>query len=206
MNALCTEDPATIADQAVANAAAEIHTGRLVLKSPVRVDAATVVALANNKAIAENLATMPYPYAEQDALEWFAGKTEARVGGRLFSIHLDIPGDKFIGTIGYGPMQEGGNPEIGYWIGEPYWGFGYASEAAKAVVDYAFEEDEIVILEGGARITNAASRRVLEKCGFEYQGFGKTYCRALDEEVPVDRFALTRPRYQGLKWRRRTRA
>ena len=204
MNALCTEDPA-VAEQAVANAATEIRTGRLILKSPINVDAKTVAKLANNKSIAENLATMPYPYAEKDALEWFALKTEPRIGGRLFSIHLDIPGQKFIGTIGYGPMHEGGNPEIGYWIGEPYWGFGYASEAAKAVVDYAFEEDEIAILEGGARITNAASRRVLEKCGFEYQGFGKTYSKALDEEVPVDRFALTRPRYQGLKWRRRAR-
>ncbi len=61
------------------------------------------------------------------------------------------------------------------------------------------------VLEGGCRIINASSRRVLEKAGFEYQGFGKTYSRALDEEVPVDRFALSRPRFQGLKWRRRAR-
>ena len=204
MNALCTESLAS-AEQAVANAAIAIRTGRLVLKSPVDVDAKTLVALANNKAVAENLATMPYPYCEQDALDYFAGTADNRIGGMRFSVHLDIPGQKFIGVIGYGPMQEGADPEIGYWIGEPYWGFGYASEAAKAVVDYAFEEDDVTTLLGGARITNAASRRVLEKCGFEYQGYGKTYSRALDEEGPVDRFALTRPRYQGLKWRRRAR-
>lgn len=204
MNALCTESQLPAQDT-VAKAAAEIRTGRLILRSPADVDAKTLVALANNKAVAENLATMPYPYCEQDALDYFAGKADLRIGGHRFSIHLDIPGQKFIGVIGYGPMQEDDHPEIGYWIGEPYWGFGYASEAAKAVVDYAFEEDDVTTLLGGARITNIASRRVLEKCGFEYQGFGKTYSRALDEEVPVDRFALTRPRYQGLKWRRRSR-
>ena len=149
MNALCTEDTAPIADQAVANAAAEIRTGRLILKSPIDVDAKTLVALANNKAVAENLATMPYPYCEQDALDYFAGTADNRIGGMRFSVHLDIPGQKFIGVIGYGPMQEGADPEIGYWIGEPYWGFGYASEAAKAVVDYAFEEDDVTTLLGG---------------------------------------------------------
>ena len=41
--------------------------------------------------------------------------------------------------------------------------------------DFAFEEDGLTVLESGARITNAASRRVLEKCGFEYQGFGMSY-------------------------------
>ena len=97
----------------MANAATVIRTGRLVLKSPVDVDAKTLVALANNKAVAENLATMPYPYCEQDALDYFAGTANNRIGGERFSVHLDIPGQKFIGVIGYGPMQEGADPEIG---------------------------------------------------------------------------------------------
>ncbi len=205
MNALSSENQ-IIPERTVTTPVHVIRTGRLILKCPVDVEIKRLVHLANNRAIAENLATMPYPYTEKDALEWLERKTESRIGGKLFSIHLDIPGEPFIGTAGYGPMKEGGNPEIGYWIGEPYWGEGYGSEAARAIIDFAFEEDDVVVLEGGARITNVNSRRLLEKCGFEYQGFGKTYCRALDEEVPVDRFALTRPRFQGLKWRRQGRA
>lgn len=204
MNAICNESQ-IVPEQTVSAPVHEIHTGRLVLKAPVQVDVKRLAALANNKAIAENLATMPYPYSEKDVREWLALKTEPGTGAMFFSIHLDIPDDSFIGTIGYGPLEIGGHSEIGYWIGEPYWGFGYASEAGRAIIDFAFEEDNINVLEGGARITNAGSRRVLEKCGFEYQGFGKTYSRALDEEVPVDRFALSRPRYQGIKWRRRAR-
>ncbi len=203
MNSSCCESQ-IVPERTILAPAHEIRTGRLVLKSPVNVGIKRLASLANNRAIAENLGTLPHPYTEQDATSWLAAGSKADKDEKRFSIHLDIPDEIFIGIISYRPVKEGGPFELGYWIGEPYWNYGYTSEAARAVVDFAFEEDGVGILEAGARITNVASRRVLEKCGFEYLGFAKCYSLALDEEVPCDRFALTRPRYMGLKWRQST--
>ncbi len=74
-----------------------------------------------------------------------------------------------VGTIGI-DLGTPDVPEIGYWLGVPYWGQGYATEAARAVIDYAFEEFGSTELRAGARVVNPASRRVLEKCGFQWTG------------------------------------
>lgn len=180
----------------------EITTWRLVLKAPVKADVPALVKLANNKALAENLGTMPHPYCEEDALDWLNRPTGFRVDGAKFGVYLNIPNPVFIGTIGYGRQNGAGDPDLGYWIGRPYWGQGYATEAAMGVINHAFGEGNEARLLAGCRITNVGSRRVLEKCGFEYLGFGKAYCRALGEDVPLDQFALSRPHFRGLKLRR----
>ena len=63
-------------------------------------------------------------------------------------------------------------PEIGYWLGVPFWGNGYATEAARALIDHAFGDLGYAVLTAGARVSNPASRRVLEKCGFQWTGIG----------------------------------
>ncbi len=83
-------------------------------------------------------------------------------------------------------------PEIGYWLGVPFWGQGYATEAVRAVIDHAFGDLGYDVLAGGARVSNPASRRVLEKCGFQWTGVGLYRIRALASSAPVDRFRLDR--------------
>ena len=74
-----------------------------------------------------------------------------------------------------------------------HWGRGYATEAARAVIAYAFDELGYETLEAGARVTNPASRRVLEKCGYEWTGVVLMRVRALGGvSVPCDRFRLDR--------------
>ena len=94
---------------------------------------------------------------------------------------------------------DGEHPEIGYWLGVPFWGKGYATEAARAVIDHAFGDLGCEVIVGGARVSNPASRRVLQKCGFEWTGVGLYRIRALASSAPVDRFRLERGLWASLK-------
>lgn len=182
----------------------DLGTYRLVLKAPSESDTSRLVDLAGNNKIAENLATLPHPYSEACAHDWIAGKSGSLAQGYDFCIHLNIPQPSLIGVVSFSAPDEIGQSTFGYWIGEPYWGRGYATEAALAALDYAFEVGGLNQMLGDCRITNVASRRVLEKCGFEFRGYGRSYCKALAEEVPVDCFALSRPRFRGLQIKRKS--
>ncbi len=80
-----------------------------------------------------------------------------------------------------------------------YWGQGYATEAARAVIDHAFDDARIDALVAGARVANPASRRVLEKCGFQWTGVELRRVRAIASSAPVDRFRLDRGLWASLK-------
>ena len=97
-------------------------------------------------------------------------------------------------------------PEIGYWLGVPFWGNGYATEAARALIDHAFGDLGHEVLHAGARVSNPASRRVLEKCGFQWTGVGLYRIRAIHSSAPFDRFRLERGIWASLKSWGATRA
>ena len=99
-------------------------------------------------------------------------------------------GGTLIGACGIDPREDAA--EIGYWLGVPYWGRGFATEAVRAVIDYAFGDLEHETLHAGARVSNPASRRVLEKCAFQWTGVRLTRIRAINSAAPVDRFRLDR--------------
>ena len=101
-----------------------------------------------------------------------------------------------LGCCGIG-MRDGEHPEIGYWLGVAFWGKGYATEAVRALIDHAFGELGHDVLVSGARVSNPASRRVLEKCGFEWTGVGLYRIRAL-ALVGAGRSLPSRPRPLGL--------
>ena len=93
----------------------------------------------------------------------------------------------------------GGDPELGYWIGVAHWGRGYATEAARALIDHAFGELGCERLSSRARVSNPASRRVLEKCGFQWTGVALIRIRALKSSAPVDCFRLDRGLWASLR-------
>jgi RimJ/RimL family protein N-acetyltransferase len=90
-------------------------------------------------------------------------------------------------------------PELGYWLGVPYWNKGYATEALHALIDYAFTDLSHEALQAGARVTNPASRRVLEKCGFQWTGVGLYRINSIKSSAPIDRFRLERSIWSALK-------
>lgn len=171
-----------------------LETGRLVLRAPRLGDAKVVKTLANDRRIAENTARIPHPYRLSDAEDFI---TSANRGNEtVFFIALaDGP---VIGACGYVEVDRH-PPEIGYWLGAKYWGKGYATEAVRAVIDHAFTDLDCEVLQSASRVTNPASRRVLEKCGFQWIGAGLCRIRAISSSAPVDRFRLDRGLWASLK-------
>jgi len=191
MTCLDTLPPPPLAESCIA----VLETKRLVLRAPQLVDAKSVAALANDRRIADNTARIPHPYRLPDAERWIAG-ANIEPGEETFLIAL--AGGTIIGGCGL-DLREGPAPEIGYWLGAKYWGKGYATEAVRALIDHAFTDLEFTALQSSVRVTNVASRRVLEKCGFQRNGVGLGRIRAIGSSVPVDRFRLERGIWTALK-------
>jgi RimJ/RimL family protein N-acetyltransferase len=195
----------TLSDEVFAPArpsrgATVIKTERLVLRVPRPRDVEPIAALVHNRRIAENTARIPHPYGIDDAAQ-FVATVNRRRGEACFVVLFEgVP----IGCCGVEPRDDGA--ELGYWLGVPYWGRGFATEAARAVIDHAFGELRHETLQSGARVTNPASRRVLEKCGFQWTGVRLTRIRAINSAAPVDRFRLDRRLWASLKsWAAATR-
>ncbi len=174
-----------------------VETPRLILRCPVRADAARVAELANDVAVAENLSNMPHPYGLDDALAFI---DNAEVGPARWNLGLYLKDEAaaFVGMVGLMP-RDGERHVLGYWVGRPYWNRGLATEAAQALCDHAFETLGADALAATARVTNGASRRVLEKCGFQYAGQGmgpSLYHRGM---VPIDRFRLERSIWTSIR-------
>jgi RimJ/RimL family protein N-acetyltransferase len=183
-----------------------LETKRLAMRAPRLKDVKTVAALANDRRIAENTARIPHPYKKSDAESFIAGANKTD-GEPVFLITLRD--DTVIGACGLMRQDVKGQeqtPELGYWLGVAHWGQGYATEALHAVVDYAFTDLGHDALTAGARVTNPASRRVLEKCGFQWTGVGLCRIRAIKSSAPIDRFRLDRGIWSALKgWGRMKR-
>jgi len=122
--------------------------------------------LANNYAIKKNLRDFfPFPYAVEDAAGFIESVAMGSMG-HVFALYIE---ETFIGIGSLIPQthEHRINAEIGYWIGEPYWGKGYATEAVKQLTRFAFEELGLLRIYAGVYDYNNASMRVLEKAGFQ---------------------------------------
>jgi RimJ/RimL family protein N-acetyltransferase len=157
-------------------------------------DAQALAELINDRRIAENTARIPHPYSVADAMTFI----DSAMRGSELALLITLHDDTIVGTCGLGRLR-GDTPEIGYCLGVPYWGRGYATEAARAVIDHAFGALGHAVLEAGARVSNPASRRVLEKCGFQWTGVVLQRVRAINSAVPCDRFRLDRGLWASLK-------
>ena len=178
-----------------------LETERLLLRKPTLADVKAIARLANDRRIADNTRRLPHPYSDRDAIE-FVRATAAGARESVFLIESDSGP---IGMVGI-DWREQDAPELGYWLGLDYWGQGFATEAARAVIDFTFEEFDTEQLIAGARVSNPASRNILEKCGFQWSGVELHRFLALGCSTPVDCFRLSRGVWSSLKsWGRSRR-
>jgi RimJ/RimL family protein N-acetyltransferase len=178
-----------------------LETERLRLRRPTLADVKAIAALANDRRIAENTSRIPHPYVQDHAVAFVRAIAEA---GRDIAFLIECSFEP-LGMIGINWGAEDA-PEIGYWLGVDHWGQGFGTEAARAVIDFFFEEHDCAQLLGGARVANPASRNVLEKCGFQWSGVELRRFEALGSSTPVDRFRLSRGVWSSLKnWAGSTR-
>jgi RimJ/RimL family protein N-acetyltransferase len=129
--------------------------------------------LANNYNIARNLKdAFPHPYTKQDAAEFMKLAEQNRLG-HVFGIFYD---DTFTGVGSIVPKEDiyRISGEIGYWIGEPFWGKGIASAAVKLLTTFAFRELGLTRLYAGVFQHNTASMKVLEKSGYTLEAIIKS--------------------------------
>lgn len=143
------------------------RTERLLLRPGFVEDAAELAQAIADEAIIRNLASAPWPYAQSDAVAFLATERPARLPSFLLALRTR-GNPRIVGACGIGDAPEGG-VELGYWIARPYWGLGFATEAARAVVGIA-RATGIADIRAGHFIDNPASGRVLTKTGFRPTG------------------------------------
>ena len=160
-----------------------ITTERLTLRQ-LRVNDATRIAdLANDDGVARMLTTMPHPYDRRDAADFLAHlDTVDPDEGRNFAV--EHPAEGLIGMIGF-KSDDLGRPELGYWLGRPYWGCGFATEAARGALKWAHRDWGRRYVMARHFADNPASGEVLNKAGFLYTGeVTATPSLARGESVP----------------------
>ena len=175
-----------------------LETERLILRAPRLGDVKAVAALANDRRIAENTARIPHPYRAADAEDFIACANRGNDTTFVIALRNGQGHAPVIGACGLSQIDRH-PPEMGYWLGVKHWGKGYATEAARAIIDHAFTELDCAAIQSSARVTNPASRRVLEKCGFQWTGAGLLRIRAISSSAPIDRFRLDRGLWASLK-------
>jgi RimJ/RimL family protein N-acetyltransferase len=169
-----------------------LETERLQLRKPTLADVKAISLIANDRRIAENT-RLPHPYSQDHAVDFVRDIARAQRQTVFLIQHHYTP----IGMVGVDWREE--IPELGYWLGVEYWGRGFATEAARAVIDFTFEEFDLEVLKSGARVANPTSRNVLEKCGFQWTGVELHRFESLGSSSPVDCFRLTRGIWASLK-------
>lgn len=173
---------------------------RLNLRTLRESDAAQIASLAGDWDVARMTDRIPYPYSETDAMQWIDALPDNE---QVFAIEHQ---GTLIGLCGV-MKRTPGEAEIGYWIGKPWWGQGFATEAATGLVRYCFRNLSMARLTCCHYVDNPASAKVIEKLGFVKTGECLSWSDARRRDVRAIRYQLQRPRFVFL-WRpvRRRRA
>jgi ribosomal-protein-alanine N-acetyltransferase len=168
-----------------------IKTDRLTLRPYALTDAPRVRELIGAWAVARMLARIPFPYPNGLAEGWIATHDQERARGGNFPFAITLH-NRLIGGIGLHESPARGQITLGYWIGVSYWGFGYATEAARAILEFGFGWLGLAGIGSQHYVENEASGRVLAKLGFVETGRGLHPCLARNAEIPGVELELTR--------------
>jgi RimJ/RimL family protein N-acetyltransferase len=179
-----------------------IRTERLVLRPLRASDTDALFTLFANWEVIRWLSTPPWPYTLDDARTFIAAQMGLDASTRnYFAITLD---GSLVGGIDARSNRPAGaparSPILGYWLGQPYWGRGYMTEAAQAFVGHLFASTASNIIYSGVLAGNTGSLRIQEKLGFERIGEEMIYsrprgerCAHINTELAKSRFLATTP-------------
>jgi RimJ/RimL family protein N-acetyltransferase len=150
-----------------------IETDRLRIRALRGDDLTNLVALINNWEIARWVSSVPHPYTEADGREWIARVQQDHATGRPLRFAIALREcDRLIGGVGLDGStgDESDEPALGYWVGQPHWGNGYAREAVAAVIEYGLRTLGMATIRAYTDPSNLASQKVLLRCGLEQVG------------------------------------
>jgi [ribosomal protein S5]-alanine N-acetyltransferase len=138
--------------------------GPVALRRFVASDADRVELLAGEYEVAETTALIPHPYPRGGATAWIATHDPAAAAGVEYTYAITDHSGLVVGAIGLRPLRRE-RETVGYWVGRRYWGHGYATAAALAIIVLAFELLDLEAVTASHLVRNVASARVMEKCG-----------------------------------------
>jgi RimJ/RimL family protein N-acetyltransferase len=171
-----------------------IKTRRLVLRELKDSDVPEIARLSGDWDIARMTARIPFPYSEALAREWMSTIAEDEF------VRVIMHEGALVGCCGY-ILLEDSTAEIGYWVGKPWWGRGFATEAASALVHHCFTRASLKKLTCCHFVDNPASARVIAKLGFKATDSCLAWCDARNEDVATQNYELDRP-LSMMFWRR----
>ncbi len=166
-----------------------LETARLRLRPYSEADIPELLPLIGAREIAATTGRIPHPYSVEDARQFLA-RMETDPEVRL-AVILRSNGH-LIGGVGLRLVEPHQQAELGYWIGVPYWGCGYATEAAGEMLRYGFEQLKLHRIFANHFKNNPASGRILRKLGMEYEGCQHGHFRKWDQFVDLELYGLLR--------------
>lgn len=173
-----------------------LQSERLILRPLTMEDIPALLPLIGAREVAATTLRIPHPYTMEDAkrfLEYSDGAWEKQEGA-LFSIFLR-DGDRLCGGIGLESNREHHQAEIGYWLGVPFWGSGYCTEAVREILAYGFGTLRLNRIHAGHYSRNPASGRVLRKVGMSYEGRQRQHILKWGEYLDVELYGLLASEY-----------
>ena len=173
-----------------------IETARLVLRPFRMADADDVQRLAGDRAVADTTLNIPHPYEDGLAEKWISNHRDwyERREQAIFAVTLR-PAGTLLGAAGLRIDDEDQRAELGYWIGRPFWGQGYCTEAARAVLQFGFEQLGLNRIFAHHFVRNPASGRVMQKLGMAHEGRLPQHVRKWDGFEDLEFYGMLRETY-----------
>lgn len=169
----------------------ELTTARLLLRALTQIDAPQIQQLAGDEAISATALNVPYPFEDGMAEAWIATHHPDYVAGKAVNWAIVLQQTQIvIGAIGLSINAANAHAELGYWIGKPYWGKGYASEAAQAIINFGFQTLMLHRIYATCLKHNCASARVLQKLGMTHEGSQKQHIYHRGQFVDLELYGL----------------
>jgi RimJ/RimL family protein N-acetyltransferase len=184
-------------------AIAMLETPRLRLRPLTLADAPAVQRLAGTPEVADTTLNIPYPYPDGLAEQWIAGHEEAaRSGAGITWAIADRVSDALYGAISLVIRQPHQHAEMGYWIGVPFWGRGYTTEAGAAVLGYGFSSLGLHRIFARHVVRNPASGRVMQKLGMTHEGCQRQHIRKGERFEDIVNYGMLYPEWEAATSRR----
>jgi len=176
----------------------ELTTARLRLRPFALSDAPELTPLVSARDIAATTLNIPHPYEEAMAEEWISTHEEKWESGELAVFALvRSDDDQLVGAMGLVIQEKHRRAELGYWVGKPFWGEGFATEAAQAVVAFGFDELNLQKVLACCFRENPASARVLEKIGMKYEGRLRGHVEKWGDFKDLEMYGILRGEYKS---------
>lgn len=168
-----------------------LQTERLTLRTYDLSDISALVPLIGAREVAATTLRIPHPYTESDAREFIAGTQEDLARGTELRLAITLKqSNTLCGGVGLRIEPDHRRAELGYWLGVPFWGKGYATEAARAVVQHGFRALGLHRIFASHVPRNPASGRVLRKVGMRHEGILRGHILKWGEYLDLEMYGM----------------